>query len=231
MILDPTGQFIRHITAHCDIDNKTILEVGCGTGRITADLARHARKVVAIDPDEGALQAAWSRIGAGNVEFVRCGGESLEFPENSFDLAVYSLSLHHLPAASMLGSLLQAARLLRGDGKIVVIEPGDNGTLIEAEERFGVGDGNERMAKDAAQGALRSLAGWRMGEKVRFQTLFYFEHSEDFLDNLLPDWRHKPQALIRGIEDYLAVYTKDGKIVMDADRRMNVFVSSAGREK
>lgn len=222
MILDPTDQFITHITAQCDIVGKTILEVGCGRGRITRDLARHARRVVAIDPDEGALQAARSQVAADNVVFVRCGGEKPSFAEGSFDLVVYALSLHHLPADSMLDSLLQAAKLLRGGGKIVVIEPSDDGTLIEAEERFGVGCGNERLEKAAAQGALHSLAGWSMGDTVRFQTLFYFEGLEDFLDNLLPAWRHKPKTLILEIEDFLAAHAKGGMIILHADRRMNI---------
>lgn len=222
MILDPTNQFIKHIEAHCDIAGKVILEVGCGGGRITRDLARHARKVVAIDPDEGALQTARSQVAAGNVEFVRCGGEAPAFPKRSFDLVVYSLSLHHLSAEGMLQSLEQAARLLKDGGKVIVIEPDGEGTLIEAEERFGVGDGKERREKDAAQGALRSLAGWGMGETVRFQTLFYFDGLEDFLDNLLPDWRRRPKTLIREIEGYLAAHTKEGRIVLHADRRMNV---------
>lgn len=163
MILDPYGQFIKEITDHCDLSGKTILEVGCGQGRITRDLARHARRVVAIDPDEGALQTARSRINAENVAFLRCRGESLPFPEGCFDLVVYSLSLHHLPQDAMRASLAQAAGLLGEQGMIMVIEPGEGGTLIEAEERFGVGDGNEAREKDAARRAIAVLPGWRTG--------------------------------------------------------------------
>ncbi len=53
------------------------------------------------------------------------------------------------------------------------IEPGAEGTLIEAETRFDVGDGDERPAKKAAQAALRRFGGWRIGETVRFRTLFH----------------------------------------------------------
>lgn len=221
MILDPTDQFIGHIAAHCDIKGKTVLEVGCGKGRVTVELARHARKVVAVDPDESLLQAARSLVGADNVEFVLCGGESLFFPESSFDIVVYSLSLHHIPLNYMQDSLRQASKLLGAEGKIVVIEPGDNGTLIEAEERFGVGDGDERAAKKAAQRELCEL-GWAVGETVRFQTLFYFEHEADFLENLLPGHRHKPAQLLREIGAFLDRYRADGRIILDADRRMNV---------
>jgi len=86
MILDPTGQFIKNITEQCDITGKEILEIGCGSGRITRDLAKYARKVVAIDPDERALQVAQAGITHENVEFIRCSGEALPFAENTFDL-------------------------------------------------------------------------------------------------------------------------------------------------
>ena len=224
MILDPYGQFIKEITDHCDLSDKTILEVGCGQGRITRDLARHARRVVAIDPDEGALQKARARINAENAAFLRCRGESLSFPEGCFDLVIYSLSLHHLPQDAMLASLTQAAGLLGEQGMIVVIEPGEGGTLIEAEERFGVGDGNEAREKDAARRAVADLPGWRIGKTARFQTYFHFASQEDFLESLLPDHRSNSPELIREIGDYLAGCTEDGRIVLHADRRLDILL-------
>lgn len=58
MIQDPTDEYIRAITSHCDLTGKEVLEVGCGTGRITRDLARHAAHVVAVDPDDAVLAKA-----------------------------------------------------------------------------------------------------------------------------------------------------------------------------
>lgn len=224
MILDPYGRFIREITAHCDISGKMILEVGCGQGRITRDLARHARRVVAIDPDEAALQTARSRINAENVAFLRCLGESLAFPAGCFEVVVYSLSLHHLPSEAMRASLAQAAGLLGEQGLIVVIEPGKNGTLIEAEERFGVGDGNEAGKKEAARRAIEGLPGWRIGKTIRFQTSFHFVDQQDFFESLLPDHRSASPALIRDLGHYLAGCTEDGRIMLHADRRMDILL-------
>lgn len=224
MILDPYGQFIKEITAHCDLGGKTILEVGCGQGRITRDLARHARRVVAIDPDKDALQTARSRINAENVAFLRCRGESLPFPEGCFDLVVYSLSLHHLPQEAMRASLAQAAGLLGEQGMIMVIEPGEGGTLIEAEERFGVGDGNEAREKEAARHAVAVLPGWRIGLTTCFRTCFHFVDQQDFLESLLPDHRGKSPEFIREIGDYLTGCTEDGRIVLHADRRMDILL-------
>lgn len=229
MILDPTDQFLAQITANCDITDKVILEVGCGRGRITRDLARHARKVVAIDPDQGALHAARGQIAAGNVEFVCRGGEALTFPAGSFDLVVYSLSRHHLPVESMLHSLEQAARLLASGGRIVVIEPGREGTLVEAEERFGVGCGNERLNKAAARKAVESVALSSSPAPIRFRTLFHFADREDFLSNLLSGYPAKPATRLEEITTFLERHTDDGKIVLWAERMM--FILGKAGEK
>jgi len=222
VISDPTGQCIRHIIRHCDITDKTVLIVGCGKVRVTEDLARHTRKIKALDPDEKALAAAKARIASGDVEFSRGGGDTLEFPEQSFDIVIYPLSLHHIPVHAMQSSLKQAAGLLREEGKIIVIEPGAGGTLIESEERFCVGDGNERGKKEAAQSALESLDGWEKGANIHFQTFFHFDSRKDFLDNLLPWHRLIPESTLHGIGSFLKMHQENGRIILYADRKMNI---------
>jgi len=59
VIQDPKNQFIAAILSHCEIRGKELLEIGCGKGRVTRDLARHARKVVAIDPDAAGEERPW----------------------------------------------------------------------------------------------------------------------------------------------------------------------------
>jgi SAM-dependent methyltransferase len=176
--------------------------------------------VVAIDPDGAALQTARAQVAADNVKFVCCGGETPAFPAGSFDLVVYSLSLHHLPVESMLQRLEQAARLLVSGGKIVIIEPGREGTLVEAEERFGVGCGNERLNKAAALQAIESLALWHYSAPVCFRTLFHFDSREDFLFNLISGYPASPVECLEEITSFLERYTDDGKIVLWAERMM-----------
>ena len=220
MILDPTSQFIHQITSHCDLDGATILEIGCGRGRITADLARHARRVVATDPDAAALAAARQTIPAPNVEFICTSGQHLDFPTASFDLVLYSLSLHHIPAETMIESLRRAGALLKSGGSLLVIEPGDNGSLIEAEQRFGVGCGDERQAKAAALQAIHGLSGWRAARPVCFQTLFHFDDELDFLTNLQPDYLCKTGKWRQEVNRFLAGYQEAQQITLNAERRM-----------
>ena len=226
MLLDPTDQFIENITRACDVDGKSVLEIGCGAGRITSDLASRAREVVAVDPDAVALRRARAQVTTGNVVFLEATAEPLELPGRSFDAAVFSLSLHHVPAEAMDASLLRASRQVRAGGRIVVIEPGDEGTLIEAETRFCVGDGDERAAKTAAQRAIRRLARWNVVETVRFRTLFHFRDAADFLEHLPP--RAEASAAEDALGPFLASHREGDRIVLWAERRMDVLARELG---
>ena len=222
MIQDPTNQYIATILSQCDLRGKELLEIGCGKGRITRDLAQHARRVVATDPDAAALEVARTAVAAGNVEFLPAPAGVPDFPASSFDVVIYTLSLHHVPVAEMSASLLQAAGLLRAEGTIVVVEPGDGGSLTEAKERFAAGSGDERPAQQAAIRALHALAGWTVGKTVPFRVMFQFSDADDFFSSLLPDYRQLPEALVSEIRDFLNRHRTPDGIILDADRRLNV---------
>ncbi len=220
MLLDPTDQFIESITVACPVDGTTLLEIGCGSGRITRDLASRAREVVAIDPDQVALRRARAVVTGANVRFVQARAEALELPGCTFDVAIFSLSLHHVPPEKMGASLLRVARHVRPGGRMVVIEPGDEGTLIDAEMRFDVGDGDERAAKAAAQEALRRIPAWRVEDTSAFRTLFHFRDVADFVDHL-PARAGQP-APYDELSRFLESHRDGDRIVLWSSRRLTV---------
>src|SRR4051812_16653632 len=100
-----------------------VADFGCGTGVLSASLARWARKVVAIDQSRQALKKARERArreGLKNIDFLQEDLHQLSLPPGKLDLVVASQSLHHTdqPAAV----LREAARILKPDGKVVVLE-------------------------------------------------------------------------------------------------------------
>lgn len=223
MIQDPTDEYIRQIVAAYDPGGRDVLEIGCGSGRITRDLARHARRVVATDPDPGALAAARRAIAAPNVEFREVSAGGLELPER-FDLAIYTLSLHHVPRDEMQESLVRCAGLLRPGGGILVLEPGDGGSLTEAKERFGAGSGDEREGKEAAIRAMHALKGWEVGSTVRFRTLFQYASEEEFLERMLPGFSERPLPFREEVSAFLARHRTPRGVVLDAERRLNLLL-------
>ncbi|WP_306535486.1 bifunctional 2-polyprenyl-6-hydroxyphenol methylase/3-demethylubiquinol 3-O-methyltransferase UbiG [Geobacter sp.] len=222
MIQDPTDEYIRTIAAHCDLAGKEVLEVGCGTGRITRDLARHALRVVAVDPDEATLAKARAAVPAPNVRFLPMPDGVLDFPPATFDVVIYTLSLHHVPLAQMNESLQTAAGLLREGGVIVVVEPGAGGSFTEAKERFGAGSGDERPARAAAIRAMHGLDGWTVGETVHFRVQFLFADEDDFIATKLPDFGEKPEVYRQEVREFLARHRMPEGVVLDAGRRLNV---------
>jgi len=222
VIQDPTDEYIRTITAHCDLTGKEVLEVGCGTGRITRDLAGHAARVMAVDPDEAALAKARVAVPAANVRFLPMPDGVLDFPPATFDVVIYTLSLHHVPLAHMNESLQTAAGLLREGGVIVVVEPGAGGSFTEAKEHFGAGSGDERPAQEAAIRAMNSLDGWTVGETVPFRVRFLFADEDDFIAAKLPGFGEQSEAYRREVREFLARHRVPEGVVLDAGRRLNV---------
>lgn len=222
MTQDPTNRYIAAILSRCDLNGKELLEIGCGRGRITRDLVRHAGRVLACDPDEAALEIARSVVLSNNVEFRHAPGGMPDLPAASFDVVIYTLSLHHVPIEDMPDSLHKAGRLLRRGGVIVVVEPGDGGSFAEAKERFGAGSGDERPAREAAIRAMHALDGWIVKETILFRTLFRFDDDNDFLVNMLPNYRQQAESFVNEVCRFLDQYRAADGITLDACRKLIV---------
>lgn len=222
MLQDATNQYIRTILEHYPLAGKDVLEIGCGSGRITRDLVAHARRVLATDPDAAAIAKARTAVTAANVEFRQAPTGVPDLPAGSFDLVIYTLSLHHVPMGEMTASLEQAGRLLRRDGAILVLEPGDEGPFMEAKQRFGIGSGDESPQQAAALRAMGELTGWIVGETIRFKTYFQFADEEDFFASKVPGRRQMPAEKIEAIKEFLRPYRKPEGIFLEAGRRLNL---------
>jgi len=231
VIQDPTNQYIATILSQCNIRGMEILEIGCGKGRITRDLAKHAKRVVATDPDSSALAKAQAMVTAGEVTFLHESTGVPSLPAGSFDVVMYTLSLHHVPADNMSTSLAATASLIKKNGVIVVIEPGHGGSFTEAKELFGAGSGDERPAREAAIRAMHSLEGWTVGQTILFRTLFQFDNDDDFLINMLPGYQQQPISFIAAVRQFLDQHRVGDVIILEAERRLNVLKPSVLTEQ
>jgi ubiquinone/menaquinone biosynthesis C-methylase UbiE len=73
-----------------------VLDVGCGTGRLTTFAVARAAHVYAFDPSAGSIaeaEAALSEEQRARVRFAVHGAEALDVPRRRFDLALCGWSL------------------------------------------------------------------------------------------------------------------------------------------
>jgi ubiquinone/menaquinone biosynthesis C-methylase UbiE len=84
------------IAAVVDMDGKRVVEVGCGTGRLTAFLAARAQRLYAFDPEADSVARARESLGRelrDRVQFAVHDAQALDLPRRRFDLAVCGWSL------------------------------------------------------------------------------------------------------------------------------------------
>lgn len=88
------------------------LEVGCGEGRVSRDLAARGHHVVAVDASPTLIRLAHDADDS--IAYARCDASALPFTDESFDLVVFYNSL--MDFDDMEGSALEAARVLKPGG-------------------------------------------------------------------------------------------------------------------
>jgi ubiquinone/menaquinone biosynthesis C-methylase UbiE len=86
------------------------LDVGCGTGAVTATMVELAEPaaVLGVDPSEGFLAYARSALGGPRVSFQVGDAEALRAPDDSYDVVVAGLVLNYVP--DVRAALAQVAR-------------------------------------------------------------------------------------------------------------------------
>jgi ubiquinone/menaquinone biosynthesis C-methylase UbiE len=103
------------------------LDVGCGTGTLALDVQRRVGatgRVVGIDP--GAEQITRARTKAARrhlpVEFQVGVIERLAFPDQTFDVVLSTLMMHHLPGNLKRQGLAEVARVLKPGGRLIIAD-------------------------------------------------------------------------------------------------------------
>jgi 2-polyprenyl-3-methyl-5-hydroxy-6-metoxy-1,4-benzoquinol methylase len=98
----------------------TVLELGCGTGSFTRELARAGADVVAIDVSPELLEIARANCSAPNIQYQIQNAYALSYSEDVFDSVVGSSVLHHLEVKDALRDIY---RVLKPGGAIYFTEP------------------------------------------------------------------------------------------------------------
>lgn len=170
--INPTyAVFRKMLDLGGDLSGKTVIEYGCGDGWTTVELARLGARVSAFDISEEAVAQTRARLQvAGLLEQCSVevmGGETLRYPDSSFDMATGFAILHHLDLGS---SLKELRRVLKPGGRAIFGEPLSSNPFINLYRRLTP----QYRTADEAPINLKTLSG-HLTDFVRW------EHHEQLL--------------------------------------------------
>lgn len=103
-------KFINH--------NKTVLEIGCGIGRLLEFFSPDFKQVYGVDISEEMVKKGKERLGGiNNIEIIETDGVSLPFSDKSIDLIFSYIVFQHMPSYEIIEkNFKEAHRVLKDNG-------------------------------------------------------------------------------------------------------------------
>ena len=160
------------------LQGKSLLDIGCGRGRLCRALAKRGAKMSGLDPQEVMLEIA--RETAPTAAFTCGGAEDMPFPDETFDGAIILNSLHHVPQAVMGKSLSEALRVVKQGGIFLILEPLARGGYQAVFEPID----DETEVREAALAEIRSFTD-RTGTEVLLRTEYETMVPEESAESVL----------------------------------------------
>lgn len=109
----PDHEFYRRLAD--EISARSVLDVGCGTGILTATFVRSGRVVVGIDPSRNMIAYAANRVDGEAVRWIL--GDSRDIPDETFDYAVMTGNVaQHIPDGDWERTLADINGAVRDNG-------------------------------------------------------------------------------------------------------------------
>ena len=114
-----------------------LLDVGCGQGRVLKLLASRAHRAVGVDIDSDARRLARAELllaGTSNTTLRHGDMAALPFDDESFDTVILDDVLGN--AKNAVAAVVEAKRLLRPDGRLLLLAGVDGDAVAAMRQRF-----------------------------------------------------------------------------------------------
>jgi len=116
------GEFLRVLISHTErkeLENKTLLELGCGNGRMTKYLAESFDKVIAVDCSKTMLEKGKEKVKAKNIEWSLTVDDSITVKDGTIDFFFTFIVLQHCKEDTIKKYFKEADRLLKSEGLFI----------------------------------------------------------------------------------------------------------------
>ncbi len=114
-----------------NLDNATVIDVGCGDGWLVRRLAKRGAHVTGVEVSPKQMAMARAATPVSDEHYIQGLAEDLPVTSRSADIVIYFNSLHHIDGDGLMKALREAARVLRSGGILYVSEPLAEGPYFE----------------------------------------------------------------------------------------------------
>jgi ubiquinone/menaquinone biosynthesis C-methylase UbiE len=130
---DADDAILPLLFSRTSLAGKTVLEIGCGSGKYTRRLAECSGQYFALDVSERLLEIARRQCaGLNTVTFLQARAESIPLPDASVDAVFSSWALDGIvPLSSREQAIAECDRVLRVGGDIWVVGNHHTGAFME----------------------------------------------------------------------------------------------------
>ena len=168
------------------LDDKHILELGCGSAQITRNIATSGkgRSITALEVDEIAHNKNLQITDLPNVSFQLSGAQQIPLGDESVDVAFMFKSLHHVPLELMQPSMHEIKRVLKPGGHAYISEPVFAGDFNEVLRLFH----DEQKVREAAFATLKNAVDeglFELVDEVFFNSPMHFQDFAEFEENTI----------------------------------------------
>ena len=116
------NQDIRPIIfSRVDFKQKTVMDLGSGTGYLALEISKLANLVFAVDQSHNMLDQLMYKAKSNqlnNVFTIKSDIQSIAFLSNQIDVITMNMALHHMPSPNEV--IKEMYRLLKDDGRVVI---------------------------------------------------------------------------------------------------------------
>lgn len=177
---DSKNDIFNYLNSNFFLKNKTILEVGAGSGKFTSFLANKSSNLIVVEKSEALMQINYAKNNkASNIKFIRSDIKDVVIDDQSVDIIFLGWSLTSMRDIFSI-IFRKFERFLKPEGKIILVEnAGDD----EFSKIVGIEDFTKNITK--------SYISYGFTQKQIIKTIINLPNKETFY-NAFPGKRNVP---------------------------------------
>jgi SAM-dependent methyltransferase len=209
-----------------DVEGARCVDIGCGSGALVRWLRSRGADVVGVECGEIMLASAREADPEHADAYIEGVGQDLPLPGATFDVAVFSYSLHHVPERHMVEALAEATRVLRPGGMLYVVEPIATGAGHEVIKLID----DESTVRTQAQAALDEApsVGLEPVRELRYVSRMLLDNAEQLAARVVGVDPRRAERMSQLRDEFVERFNTlatpvDGKFALDQENRVRIF--------